>query len=315
MKRIDLKMIGGGRNWMDLSAKIALGLTGYYSPLPKGSTVSVATFDPGIASMRSPLLVAQGRYQMAITTPHWYVRLAAEGRPPFKKRLPLKALAVFPHDDRMVFAVQKRLGIRSFSDLRERKYPLKVSTVPPRNEHPALWGALTVLKAHGLSLTDFEKWGGKLLADRPRHINSPDAKVATPGFDAVFDEAIMTRRWKRLSEENDLVYLPIEPAARAKLEKAGWTIDVIAKGRLRGADMDVPAVDFSGWVLFCNAKLPKEIAYLTVAAIEEQKRDIEELFPAPFPPMTGPVDMRQLAKTPIALHPGAEAYYREKNYL
>lgn len=315
MKRIDVKMLGGGRNWLDLSAKIALGLSGYYSPLPKGSTVSINTYDPGLACMQAPSLVAQGRFHTAISTPGWFVKLAREGRPPFRKKLPLKALATFAHDDRLVFAIKKELGIGSFKDLRDRKFPLKVSTVPPKNRHPALWGTQEVLKAHGLSLAKFETWGGKLLSDRPRHINAPGSVPATPGFDAVFDEAIMTRRWQKLTDENDLVFLPLEDAAAAKLAAAGWKIGALEKGRFRGVDADVRSVDFSDWVLFCHEKMNDELAYLIIRAIDEQKEEISGLFPSPFPPMTGPVDMERICMTPIPLHPGAMRYYQEKNYL
>ncbi len=91
---------------------------------------------------------------------------------------------------------------------------------------------------------------------------------------------------------------------------------MIPKGQFPSVTEDIPTFDDSGWLLFCGADIPDELAYMTVAAIDEQKADIEELFPEPFWGMTGPVDLKELATSaPIPLHPGAEAYYREHGEL
>jgi TRAP transporter TAXI family solute receptor len=316
MQRIDVKILGGGQNWIGLGGKIALGLDGYYSRLPKGSTVSVTTADPGMLCLEGVKWVAEGRFHIGITTPGWFVKLAVEGKAPFDQPLPLKMLAIFPHDDRMAFAVRRETGIRTFHDLKERKYPLKVSTLPRTTWHPALWGTEVILAEYGITLDDFVEWGGTLLGDRPRFINAPGVKPATEGFDAVFDEAVMTRRWKNLTEQHDITFLPVDDEVLTRLERKGWKRGKIAKGRFRGVDADVPAADFSGWALYCRADIEDELAYLTIAAIDEQKTAIEELFPQPHGALTGPVDMRSIGRDmPVPLHPGAERYYREKGYL
>jgi TRAP transporter TAXI family solute receptor len=316
MERMDVRIIGGGQNWITIGSRIALGLDGYYSRLPKGSTVSVMTSDPGMMCLQSIHLVSEGAYHMGITTPGWFARLAMEGRPPFDKPMPIRALAQFPHNDRMAFAVRKECGINTFADLREQKYPLKVSTVPPENWHPSVWAVEIILNEHGITFEDIEKWGGKLLRDRPRFINDPGIAPASPGFDAIFDEALMTRRWTNMTEQHDTVFLPVEEEVMQKLEnERGWVRGVIEKTRYRGMTEDVPTVDFSGWVLFCHEDMDEELAYLTIEAIDEQKHSIEALFPQPHAALTGPVDMTTIGKTvPIPLHPGAERYYTEKGY-
>ena len=316
MNRIDVKILGAGANWTGLSGRISIGLDGYYSRLPVGSTVANVTMNPAQACYEGPFRVADGTYHMAITTPGWFIRLAAQGLPPFDKPLPLRTLASFPHDDRMAFGVKRSLGITSLHQIRDKKIPLKVSTAPPGSWHPAFWGAETVLAEYGFSFKAMEAWGGKLLADRPRFINHPNSKPVSDDFDAVFDEALMTRRWRRITDENDMIFLPIEEDVMAKLEAKGWERGVIAKGRFRGIDADVAAADFSDWLLFCREDMDEELAYLTIAAIEEQGREIEALYPPPFAALTGPIDLRKLArKPPIPLHPGAERYYREKNAI
>ena len=316
MDRMDVTILGGGQNWINIGSRIALGLSGYYSRLPKGSTVSVMTADPGEMCIEGAYWVNDGKVDMAITTPAWFVKLAAEGKEPFSKAMPLRTLAHFRHNDRMAFAVRKECGINSFSELREKKYPLKVSTVPPQNWHPSLWGTRVILEEHGIQLEDFEKWGGKLLSDRPRFINAPGVAPATEGFDAVFDEALMTRRWKTLTDDYDMVFLPIEEDAMKRLEARGWKGGVIEKGRFRGVTEDVPAIDFSGWILFCREDMDEELAYLTIEAIDEQKDSINEVFAGPFGAMTTPIGMETIATDPpVPLHPGAERYYREHGYI
>ncbi len=316
MERVDVKILGGGGNWIGIGGKIALGLVGYYSPLPKGSTASVVTCDPGMACLDGTYWVDEGRYDMGITTPDWFVKLAIEGKPPFKRKLNLRMLAIFPHDDRMLFAVKRETQLRTFGDVKDRKYPLQLSTIPRTTWHPALWGAEVVMGEYGMTLDDIESWGGKLLGDRPRFINKEGSKMVTDGFDAVFDEAIMTRRWKVLTDENDLKFLPIDPAVAKKLEAQGWKMGKLEKGRFKGVDEDIPVADFSNWALYCREGLDDELAYLTIKAIDEQKHDIEKLFPAPHAPLTAPVDMSKLGRnSPVPLHPGAERYYKEKGYL
>lgn len=316
MDRRDVRILGGGQNWVMLGGRIAIGLAGYYSRLPKGSTVSVVTSDPGLSCLEGPKWVAEGKVDMAITTPDWFVKLALEGKPPFDEPLPLRMLAIFPHDDRMAFAVRRDTQLRSLRDLKERRFPLKLSTLPRTTWHPALWGAESVLAEYGISFDDIVEWGGEMLGDRPRFINAPGVKPASEGFQAVFDEALMTRRWKTLTEDYDMTFLPLDEDVAARLESKGWKIGAIEKGRFRGVDEDIRAVDFSNWALFCHEDMEDELAYLTIEAIEEQKDQIMALFPEPFAPITAPIEMSKLgANTPIPLHPGAERYYREKGYL
>ncbi|WP_051187573.1 TAXI family TRAP transporter solute-binding subunit [Nocardia tenerifensis] len=290
---------------------------GYGSPLPEGTTIAAVTGTPPAAlGMDGPRLVAEGHYQMGITTPSWNLRMAFEGRGPYSRPLPVRALAAFAHDDRLALAVRAETGITSLRDIAERQLPLKISMPHREMGHPARWVIDEVLGRYGFTQEDLESWGGQLLHDRPRSQNSPDAVPADPSFDAVFDEAIMTMRWKNLTERYDLRFLPIDDEVLAHCAALGMPPGVLERGRLRGLDEDVPTLDFSGWILYCAADLPDELAYLAIRAIDEQQHAISSRFTGPTRPLTSPVDMRALGRDlPVALHPGAEAYYRENGYL
>jgi len=299
---------------MRIGALLALGMDGYYSKLPKGSTVAAVTSDPGPTCTDAPRLVAEGKYHMAITTPIFYGQMAGEGKGLFDEKLPLRALAAFPHDDRLVMAVREETGIRSLRELVDRQLPLKVSTPPLESRHPACVVANEVLKAYGASFEKIESWGGVMLKDRPRNQQTAPVPV-DPSFDAIFDEAIMTNRWKRIFSQYNMRVLPIDDDVLDQFEAQGYWRGAIAAGRLPGLDHDVPTIDFTGWLLFCREDLPDEIAYLAIEALEEQHKDIENLF-TPGSGLTGPLEMRSLGRdTGLPLHPGAERFYREHGYL
>ena len=74
---IEVKILSAGSNWLKVGSMIGLGLTGYYSPLPKGSTVSVHTAHTGEACLSGPSEVDAGRYHFGMTTPTWLAATAA----------------------------------------------------------------------------------------------------------------------------------------------------------------------------------------------------------------------------------------------
>lgn len=126
---------------------------------------------------------------------------------------------------------------------------------------------------------------------------------------------VLAPRWNVLTEDYDLVCLGLEDDVLGRLEAKGWPRAEIEKGRFRGVSKAVPTVNFSGWLLFCDADMDVELVYLTFAAIDAQSRTIETIFEGRGS-LTGPIEMPELARAaPIPLHPGAHSYYLEKGYI
>jgi len=314
---VDFKILAGGRNWVQVSGYVSISLACYHGFLPKGSTVSIIAGDPGTMCMESPYRIAEGKYDIGITTPAWYGGLAAAGMSPFTKPLPLRALAVLPHDDRLLFAVRPETGIRSFEDIRDKKYPLKVMMPEPALRNPATPIIDDVLRAYGFSMDDILSWGGEMLTTQRKRTRVMDGdKVVDPGFDAVFDEAVMTKRWSLLCQEHALRFLEIRPEILDSFAKRGIPTKTLAAGRLPGVERDLKVLDFSGWLMFCREDLPDQIARDVVASLVEQGPAISASFNQPNAGLTGPIDPKTLCRdTHMPLHPGAEAYYRELNAL
>jgi len=307
----EIKFLGPGFNWMKIQGIIAVGVAGYDSPLPPGCKASVQTFDPGPACMGGPLLVAKGKVDTAMTTPPWFGRMALEGKGYFSSPLPVRALARFPHFDQLAFAVRKELGVTSLQEIKQKKIPVRVSTAPPG--HPARWVIEKILKTYGYSLKHIERWGGKVVSE-DRQRGRLQALRANQ-IDAVWDEALMTQRWKTVTDEFDFSFLPVGEDALRYCEEMGMKRGAIPKGRLRGVEQDVPTIDFAGWLLFCREDFPQDYAYHVVRAIDQNQKMIESVFQA-GQGLTGSIDPAELWKeTEIPLHPGAERYYREKGYM
>ncbi|MFB4300290.1 TAXI family TRAP transporter solute-binding subunit [Actinomadura sp. NTSP31] len=302
---VDIKLLCPGGNFTSVGSLLAHGLA--RGGLPHGSTVSTVTGTPyAELASNGPDLVRQGRYQIAITTPAWHLA-GQEG---------LRTLASFAHDDQLVLAVRKELGVASLHDVRERRLALKISMPTRESGHPAAAALEQLFSLYGFTVADLESWGGRILHDRPKYPNLPESVPVDPSFDAAFDEAVMTWRWKRISETYDLDYLPIGTDVLARCAELGMRPGVLRKGRLRGVERDVPTIDFSGWILYCGEDLPDATARMVLEALEEQKDQISARFTGPTAAMTSPIDMRSLPlDPPVPLHPGAAAFYGENGYL
>ncbi|WP_321967875.1 TAXI family TRAP transporter solute-binding subunit [Burkholderia cepacia] len=301
---------------MNIGHVLAMKLCSYNSPLPKGARVSLTATDPGEAVMFGPEWVARGDFDIATSTPGWLLDCAAKGLDPYGEKLAnLRAIAVFPHDDRLAFAVRRETGITSIRDIVERRIPLRVSIPSGPRLHPATWGIKAVLHAYGFSLEDIESWGGQLLLDRPVDVTDPTAPPVGGDFDAVFDEALMTPRWRNLTTLYDLVFLPIEDEILTALEGRGLKRGVIQRGRFASVLEDVPTVDYSGWFMYCRDDCPEEYIYLVTKAIVESGEQFEKRIPRESGLLHRVEPSMFLRELPIPLHDGAERCYKEFGYL
>ena len=124
MESREYRCLMPGHNWIAIGSILGLGLAGYNSPLPKGSSVALEMSDPGVMYLDGPAIVGRGEADVCMTTPTWYGEAAYLGKVDFDRPYNVKAIATFPHDDRLAFAVRAETGIRSLHDLREQNYPL-----------------------------------------------------------------------------------------------------------------------------------------------------------------------------------------------
>jgi len=292
----------------DLGRRLTLSLAGG----TKGKGTERISFSTG--SLRLLDQVARKKVEVGWINPTAGLAMAVRGKGPFKEPLPLKALAMFPSWDRLVFAVAKETRLTSFDEIREKRYPLRVSVsaARPRRDNTTMFAVVEVLRAYGLSLEQIQRWGGSI--QKVRSPSHPDRAIGIQNgsINAVFDEGI--KSWGKVALDAEMKFLPIDEHVLAHMEDLGFRRGVITKENFPAMIDDSVAVDFSGWPICCHTEMVEEVAYSLCEAID-LRRDMITV------DKEGPLESSDLCSDTeagplyIPLHPGAQRYYREKGYL
>ena len=256
--------------------------------------------------------VARGEVQVAIINPAGPLALALRGTGPFRSPIPLRAITVIPSPDQLAFAVTERTGLQSLHDIRERRFPLRVS-MRGQMDHSLHLVVKEVLSAAGFSLDDVVSWGGQVRYDAglPKSPTRLGA-VQRGEVDMIIDEAV--RSWMDAAAEAQMHVLPLDEPLLEHLEELGFRRAVISKARYPKLKEDVPTLDFSGFPVYTHVDVPDTIVTSICSALEARKEKIlwQEEGPLPLDRMCrdtpeGPLN--------IPLHPAAERFWRERGYL
>ena len=256
--------------------------------------------------------VARGEVQIAIINPAGPLALALRGKGPFNEPIPLRAITVIPSPDQLAFAVTERTGLKSFREIRVRRYPLRIS-IRGQMDHSLHLVVKEVLSAAGLSFDDVISWGGQVRYDPglPKVPNRLGA-VARGEIDMIIDEAVHS--WVNTALEQEMRILPMDEPILTQLEELGFRRAFIPKAHYPKLHEDVPTLDFSGFPVYTHANVPDAIVTSVCAAIESRKDKIiwQEPGPLPLERMC-----RDTAEGPlnIPLHPAAERFWLERGYL
>ena len=256
--------------------------------------------------------VARAEMHLAISNPAMYLALAVRGTGPFKQPIPLRAITVIPSPDQLAFAVTEKTGLKSLREIRERRYPLRVSMRGQRDHalHPVVD---EVLAAAGFSLDDIVSWGGQVRYDDGLPMKGNRFGAMQRGeVDMIVDEAV--RGWINTAAEAGMRVLSLDETMLAKLEAIGLRRAVISKARYPKLSDDVPTLDFSGFAVYTHANVADHVVASICAALEARKDRIGWQEPGPLPldrmcrdTVDGPLT--------IPLHPAAERFWRERGYL
>lgn len=159
-----------------------------------------------------------------------------------------------------------------------------------------------ILEAHGLTYDDFTALNGTqtgavdLLAD--------GAAVA-----AFLGGAVPTASVTQVATSQDVVFLPFDPAARAKLIESYpfFAPAVVPAGTYPGQEEDFAGLNVGSMHLITRADADEELVYQVTKTLYEQRAQVIERHPAgrAINPANAPRD------TGTPFHPGAERYYRE----
>jgi len=265
-----------------------------------------------LGGMRAPLEVAARRVDVAFVNPSAVVTMAYRGKGFFKKKLPLRALAVFPSWDRIAFAVSKELKIKSLREIIENKIPLRISTRSSGVDNTTHFTVGTILGCYGVSLASFKRWGSKIEEiPRPSMPQRGDS-IRKRKVNAVFDEGITS--WLNGALDNDFELLPLEPAVIKRMEALGYRRAVIPQARYPQLAKDIETIDFSGWPLITHTGLSNTLAYSICEAIDARQSviPVDDDVPLDMKKLFGSAEAAPLG---IPLHSGARKYFAEHGYL
>jgi TRAP-type uncharacterized transport system substrate-binding protein len=253
--------------------------------------------------------VCRNELEAALINPSGLLTQAYRGTGLFSQPLPVRIIASYPSLDHFVFLIHPKTGLKSLGEIREKKYPLRLS-IREDATHSTRVLVDQTLAAYGMSLKDIESWGGSLqLNGGPGDARRMKA-IADGTIDAVFDEGLVL--WLNAALDSGMQPVTLEDSTFKFLTDLGWRKYTIKPGRYKSLKQEHTCIDYSGWPLYTRASLPDDDAYKICDAIMARKDLIywEDSF-------TGVGQLgEETDATPrdVPLHSGAEKWYREHGF-
>ena len=234
--------------------------------------------------------------------------LAEQKLDPFQKPMPKLRALFLTQDDSFYFAiVRKDFPAETVGDIVKKKIPAKLATIQKGTTTELMWRQ--VFESQGAGWQQLESWGGKMnfvaWADAVNLVKDGHA-------DGILAVGAKQIGWAtELATARDLKILKWEPElADALKKKFGFTQGTIPAKTYRGIDYEVEAPRDTGEIII-SSDVKDDVAYAIVKAVAEGEKAYASSHAALADfKATG---MAEGLKLPI--HPGAEAYYKEKGYL
>ena len=256
--------------------------------------------------------VAGGELDVAVINPSGLLTQAYRGTGMFKAPLPVRILANYPSWDRFVFLVHPRTGLKSLAEVKEKRYPLRLSIREDLN-HPTRVLIEQTFALYGFSIADLVSWGGSLQLNKgpgdPRRLKA----LKDGSIDSIMDEGVVGYLIEAL--EAGMQPMAPEPKVFDALVSLGWRKVSIPPGIYKGITTDYPCIDFSGWPVYTRESLPEELAHRICAAIHARMDEIPWEGHKPWAPAMEIAHLGQDTPTTprdVPLHAGAARWYREQ---
>lgn len=211
----------------------------------------------------------------------------------------------------VMYYLLEKVPINSIAELKEKKYPLKVS-MGRRGSFQSTANDI-VLSTYGIKYKDINSWGGKvhyqsgprsarLMADR---IIEANFQPGTVPYGAIV----------QLSQTHKLKAIyPHEPEIQAKLRKFGFIPETVPAGRYNFLTKDAKTVGAPN-VIACRADMADEVAYKITKAIWEGRKFLHSLSPL-FKGSLNEEKVREWGEAfGNTLHPAARKYWKEQGLL
>jgi TRAP-type uncharacterized transport system substrate-binding protein len=260
----------------------------------------------------SPILahaVVRGELDLAFVNPSGALTQAYRGTGLFAGSGPLPVRVVFsyPSWDRFVVALHPRTGLDSLAQVRERRYPLRVS-IREDATHSTRVLVDQLLALYGYSLDELREWGGTQQLNGPPGDRRRLAALEAGEVDAVFDEGITG--WLEVALANGLRPLTLEEPIFERLQALGWRRAVLPRSYSPHLAADHACIDYSGWPLYTRASLADQDAYEVCAALAARQEYVP--WESSYQGVARLGLDAEATPRDVPLHPGAARWYREQ---
>jgi len=180
----------------------------------------------------------------------------------------------------------------------------------PDNPQTTIGGPYEMMKAHGFTIDDIQKWGGSYVLGN-----------STIGLNAILDDkadVFMNVRnlgdslIKDVAGKRPLIWIDDDPAKTKQAAAAfDFTVGMVGKKDYPFLEKDYPTV--RQWVsLLVGAHTPDEVVYKYVKAVAENQDRVQKIGGS-LKTFTTAAMIKNPAKLPF--HPGALRYYKEKGMV
>jgi uncharacterized protein len=278
-----------------------------------GSSISFKPNSPG----GGVLAVAKGEADLTATATGAEIKLANEGKFPFKEALAGKFQFVMQlYDNAYLHLLMTKTwadehSIRSWSDIAAKKPRMRLTLNRPDNPQGSIGGPYELMKVHGFTIDDIPKWGGSfVLGNSAVSIDAiKDGKADVMMGGGVLGNAVV----KDVASKRDLLWIDGDLATLQKAASAfHYRADMVPKGTYAFMDKDYPTIRMA-IVMLAGAHVSEETVYKYTKAIAEAEGRAKAIGGV----MTTGFAVAKMATNDanLPVHPGAARYYKEKGLM
>ncbi len=277
-----------------------------------GSSVSFMPNSPG----GGVLAIADGKADFTATATGTEVRLANEGKSPYTAPLKGKfSFAMMLYNIQYIHVLMTKAwadanGVKSFADIAAKKPRMRLAITRPDNPQTTIGGPYEMMKAHGFTIDDIQKWGGSYVLGN-----------STIGLNAILDDkadVFMNVRnlgdslLKDVASKRPMMWIDDDPAkTKQAADVFNFSVGTVTKDDYPFLDKSYPTI--RQWVaLLAGAHVSDEAVYKYVKAIGDNQDRVQKIGGS-LKVFTTAGMTENPAGLPV--HPGALRYYKEKGLL
>ncbi|MBN2568371.1 MAG: TAXI family TRAP transporter solute-binding subunit [Deltaproteobacteria bacterium] len=291
-----------GSTWYVQAATIASLMR---SQLPPKSTIDVLPFGGGIGANT---MVGKGDAEMGLcfnVSSKWAYEGTVAYKGPIKN---IRGIVGGLNKQYVGVVVRKGLEADSLRDVKAKKMPVRIYTMPPYGA--SFDSARLLLEAYGMSFDMIKSYGGKA-----EHTTFPSIIAAfKDGRGDIFIHAI-TAAHPSITEiaiSSPVKFFSVESKEMEIMTGYGYSPSVFPKGSFKGQDSDVN-LPLLGTNIVVNADMSDEVAYIIAKTVCENKKGLVKGHSA-FEDFD-PENAWKLSVVGLPIHHGAEKYFREKGWM